>query len=203
MTNITQKNSHKEMTLDILWVALGNGITAFAYSWLLVKANIISGGVTASGMIMGRLTPLSTTFWTNTITLSCLLAALLLLGTRTFLNSIVSSVAYMIWFSVAQTFQPAIDLPLWLVLPLAGLAIGAGYFLCISHHASTAGLDVFALIVNKHWPNISVSFSLQLINITVLVIGAWQFGWQSFLAGLIFILLYTFTLNALQRWRSR
>ncbi|MFD1430308.1 YitT family protein [Lacticaseibacillus mingshuiensis] len=188
-----------EAVMDVVWVIIGNAVSAFAYSWIMVKLNIISGGVTASGMIMGKLTPLSVTFWTNAITVACLLAALIFLGVRTFMNSIVSSLAYMGWFTLAQALAPAHTLPVWLGLPIAGLGVGVGYYLCIAHHSSTAGLDVFALVINKHQPKFSVGLGLRLINLIVLGIGALSFGLKSFLLGLIFILIYTETLTLLQK----
>lgn len=185
---------------DLIGVIIGNGITAFAYSWVLVRLNVISGGVTASSMIAGRLTPWSVTFWTNAITLVCLGASLLFLGRRNFVNSLVSSFSYMGWFTLAQHWS--VDLthwPLWLTLPLAGVVVGAGYFLCIDHHASTAGLDVFALVVHQRWPHVSVALGLRVINLAVLGIGAWTFGLRSFLLGLAFIVIYTQTLAWLQQ----
>lgn len=182
---------------DIGAIVIGNAVTAWAYSWVLVRLNIISGGVTASSMIMGKLTPLSVTFWTNTITTSCLLVALIFLGRQNFVNSLVSSVSYMLWFTLAQLLVPNAALPIWVGLPLAGVAVGVGYALCIGHNASTAGLDVFALVVHKYRPRVPVASSLRVINLLVLAIGAWQFGLRSFLLGLVFIVVYTQTLAVL------
>ncbi|WP_179394145.1 YitT family protein [Lacticaseibacillus absianus] len=192
--------SAREATQDLIGVIIGNGITAFAYSWVLVRLNVISGGVTASSMIAARLTPWSVTFWTNAITLVCLAASLAFLGRRNFVNSLVSSFSYMGWFTLAQSWQ--LDLshwPLWLSLPLAGAVVGAGYFLCLDHHASTAGLDVFALVIHQRWPQFSVALGLRVINLAVLGLGAWTFGLRSFALGLVFIVVYTQVLALLQR----
>ncbi|WP_125705929.1 YitT family protein [Lacticaseibacillus daqingensis] len=191
--------SSREAITDLIGVIIGNGITAFAYSWVLVRLNVISGGVTASAMIAGRMSPWSVTVWTNTITLVCLGASLVFLGRRNFVNSLVSSFSYMGWFSLAQSWQPDSTGPVWLSLPIAGMIVGAGYFLCIDHHASTAGLDVFALVVNARWPRVSVALGLRVINFTVLGIGAWTFGLRSFLLGLVFIIIYTQTLASLEK----
>ncbi|WP_262316207.1 YitT family protein [Lacticaseibacillus parakribbianus] len=191
--------STREAAGDLLFVILGNGISAFAYSWVLVRLNIISGGVTATSMIAGRLTPLSVTFWTNAITLVCLGASLMFLGRRNFLNSIVSSLSYMGWFSLAQAVPVHLPLPVWVSLPLAGVCVGIGYFLCIAHHASTAGLDVFALVIHAKWDRFPVAASLRVINLLILSIGAWQFGLHSFLLGLVFIIIYTQTLSLLEK----
>lgn len=192
-------NKNNEIVRDVIGVVIGNGISAFAYSWVLVRLNIISGGVTATSMILGKLTPLSVTVWTNTITTSCLLAALVFLGRRNFFNSIISSLAYMGWFTLAQSHVVAIPLPVWLSLPLAGIAVGVGYHLCIAHNASTAGLDVFALVLHRFKPQVPVATTLRVINLTILAAGALTFGWRSFLMGLVFVMIYTQVLAVLQK----
>ncbi|WP_318767552.1 YitT family protein [Lactiplantibacillus carotarum] len=195
-------NSKLSAGRDVAAIVLGNALTAWAYSWILVKAGVISGGVTASAMIMARLTSGSVTAWSNGITATCLVIALMFLGRRNFINSLIASLSYMGWFTLAQAWQPANGLPLWLGLPLAGIMVGVGYELCIGHHASTAGLDVLALVLHRYRPTLPVARSLRVINVTILALGAWQFGWQSFLWGLGFILIYTQTLAGLTRRRQ-
>ena len=187
----------------MLAIVIGNGLTAWAYSWVLVRANVISGGVTATAMVAARLSGWSVTGWTNLITVSCLLVALGFLGGHNFINSIVSSLSYVGWFSVAQAWPPPLSISLWWGLPLAGLLVGLGYALCLTHHASTAGLDVLALVVHRFWPRIPVARSLRVINLAVLLLGAWQFGLRSFILGLGFILIYTQTLAVVMKRQQR
>lgn len=191
----------KAHVLDLGAIVLGNALTAIAYSWVLVRHNVISGGVTATAMIMARITALSVTTWTNLITASCLLIALVFLGQRNFVNSLVSSLSYMGWFTLAQAGLPSVDLPLWLGVPLAGGLVGCGYALCLSHHASTAGLDVLALVLHRYRPAVPVDRGLRVTNLIILAAGAWQFGAASFVWGLFFILIYTEVLGTLTNHR--
>lgn len=175
----------------LLLILLGNLLIAFGYAKFMVPANIISGGVTSLSMVLARLTPLSVVTWTNIITVSCLAFALGFLGRTNFVRSIVSSLAYMGFFA-AWSAVP-LRLATWPLVDVlaASLFIGAGYYCCIASNASTAGLDVFALIIARRRPQLNVTLMLRVINVIVLLASTLVFGWQSLLWGLAFTFLYS------------
>ncbi|KRL14790.1 MAG: YitT family protein [Schleiferilactobacillus perolens] len=184
----------------ILLILLGNMLIAFGYAKFMVPSNIISGGVTSLSMVLARLTPVNVVWWTNIITVSCLGFALLFLGRTNFFRSMVSSVAYMAFFAFwSWTPFHLSQNPIADVL-LASLFIGAGYYCCIASNASTAGLDVFALIVAKKRPQFNVTLMLRVINVVVLLASALVFGWVALLWGLAFTFLYSGLMGRLLHW---
>ncbi|MFT8843505.1 MAG: YitT family protein [Schleiferilactobacillus harbinensis] len=175
----------------LLLILLGNLLIAFGYAKFMVPSNIISGGVTSLSMVLARLTPLSVVTWTNMITVGCLVFALIFLGRTNFIRSIVSSFAYMGFFALWTWVPLNLAHWPWLDVLLASLFIGAGYYCCIASNASTAGLDVFALIAAHKNPQLNVTLMLRVINVVVLLGSTVVFGWAALVWGLAFTFLYS------------
>lgn len=193
----------RSLVHDAAWIMLGNLVIALGYAQCLVPNQIISGGVTSMSMVLHRVVGGSVVRWSNVITASCLVLALLFLGRSNFVRSLISSVSYIGLFSVVS----------WLPTPLAGHAVVAlllgsgliavGYDLCLANNASTAGLDVLALIVHRYRPRFPVAIALRVLNLVVLCVSALVYGWIALVYGGLFTLLYSELLNRLLKSRAR
>ena len=77
---------------------------------------------------------------------------------------------------------------------LAGLMIGAGIGMVIRAGASTGGMDIPPLVLQKKL-NIPVSLSLYVFDCGILLLQALFSNVEQVLYGLVLVLLYTLTLN--------
>lgn len=197
------KAKRRSLAHDAAWIVVGNLVIALGYAQCLVPNQIISGGVTSMSMVLQRLVGWSVVWWSNVITASCLVLALLFLGRGNFVRSLISSVSYIGLFSLVSWLPtPLSGQPVVALLVGSGL-IAVGYYLCLANDASTAGLDVLALITHRYQPRFPVAIALRVLNLVVLAVSAFVYGWVSLVFGGLFTLLYSELLNRLLQHRSR
>lgn len=186
----------------LLLIVAGDAVMAFAYAKWLVPNQIINGGVTSLAQIMHQLVPgISIPAANNLWLVGLLILALAFLGREVFLKSLFSSIVCSLCFTlfydwpVQVTIQPVVD------LLLASGLIAFGYFACLTAKASTVGVDVLALIMQRFRPQTNLSHAIRGFNIVVLAAGLLVFGWQAVVLGIVFAVIYTAELNwMLQHW---
>lgn len=188
---------------SLLKIFLGNAILGFAYAKLLVPMKIINGGVTSLSMVFSHFLPLPVTFFTNTLTVLLLLTGLIFLGKYFFFTSLVSSVAYLLFFNVFYALPWQFHSSVIIQFISAVFLIAVGYYCCLSEDSSTAGLDVFAIILNRKMPNISTAHYLRYLNIVVLIFGFVSYGVQSVLIGILFSICFTQVVGVLLKHKER
>ncbi|HEM5123082.1 TPA: YitT family protein [Streptococcus suis] len=172
-------------------IMFGNLLLGFAYAKLMVPNKIINGGVTSLSLIFTSFFDVDIVYFTNGLTILLLLISYLFLGKFFLASSIVSSLSYMLFFSLFHHLHFSIQSVLVVDFFLAVVFIAIGYYCCLSENSSTAGLDVFAIILNKKFPKYTVGFYLRCINCFVLLLGVASYGIQSVLLGIAFSVLFT------------
>ncbi|MFK9094615.1 YitT family protein [Bacillus salipaludis] len=182
---------------DVMKIMVGNIFITIAYAFLVVPNEIINGGVTSLALLLNAVTGGGIAMLANIVTFLLLLLCLIFLGREYFLKSILSSFFYMFFFNFFYSFHIKIDLNSIASLILASLLIAIGYYLCISSHSTTVGVDVIALILNHRNKKIDIAIAIRCINYIVLLFGFWLYGWTSIMKGIVFTFIYSFVLKKL------
>lgn len=184
-------NIVKEQARDVGMILIGNAAMGFGYAKLMVPNQIINGGVTSLSQIVNHFWPISIPMANNLWLALLLLLTLLFLGREIFFKSVLSSVVYSASFTVFFTWPLKMTTTPLLDLLIASVFIAFGYYACISARASTVGVDVFALIIQKFRPTVNLSRVISYFNYSILVVGFLAFGFWSVAYGLIFAFLYS------------
>ncbi|WP_125702288.1 YitT family protein [Lacticaseibacillus daqingensis] len=174
----------------VLKIILGNILMGFAYAQWMAPDGIINGGVTSVSMIANRLSGIPMLYLTNGITLMLLVVCWIFLGRGNFLRSLLSSVAYNLFFSLFYLMPNLFHVNLVVDVGLSCILIALGYYFCIDNDASTVGMDVIALIIHKRTGR-NLAVMLRMINYAVLLVGLLVYGVQSVVIGLIFSFFHT------------
>lgn len=177
-----------------LTIIVGNLLITGAYAFITVPNEIINGGVTSFSMVLGQVCRMDISVFVNLLTLFLLLLCLVFLGREFFAGSVLSCACYLSMF----TFFHSLGLPLPLCIMLAGILVGAGYYLCICAKSTAISFDIIALILNKKNPKVNIAYTMGIINTAVLLTGFMVFGLSSVLYGILFTVIQTFVLNTLQ-----
>ncbi|PAB01597.1 YitT family protein [Enterococcus canintestini] len=180
-------------------IFFGNFLLGFAYAKLMVPNEIVNGGVTSLSLIFSSLTSLNITLFTNVITGVLLTVSLIFLGKFFFFSSVVSSVSYLLFFNLFYRLPFTVHTNIVVDFVMAVVLIAIGYYCCLSENSSTAGLDVFAVILNKKIPKISTSVFLRYLNITVLVLGLFSYGIRAVILGILFSFSFTKVMDILMK----
>lgn len=182
---------------EVLRIVAGNICITSAYAFITVPYHIVNGGVTSFSMILHNFIDLDISFFTNAITVILLILCYIKLGKEFLFNSLLSSISYMIFFSIFHTLNISCPLPLPLAVIVASIMVGIGYFLCISSNSSTVGFDVLAIILHKKHPSFQIALTMRYINIVIVMLGLASYGWKAVLIGIIFTFLQTQSLKLL------
>ena len=183
----------------------GNILLTATYAFLTVPNSIINGGVTSFSLVLSTLTGLDISVFSNFITCLLIVSSALAISWEFCAKSLLSSVMYMGLFTFFHMMGFSVPLPQPVAAVLAGVLVGVSYFLCIDADSSTAGFDVVAIAVNRHYPRTNVAINLRIISMLVLLLGAGVLGVWAVVFGLVFTFVETGVLKVLmalaRRWR--
>ncbi|MBO0481329.1 YitT family protein [Candidatus Enterococcus courvalinii] len=186
---------------NILKIIIGNVFLGFAYANWMKPNNIINGGVTSVAMILEKISHIPIFYLTSGVTVLLLIFCWFFLGKGNFLKSIVSSICYNLFFTMFYLLKLNVQINLVVDFLFACIFIAIGYYCCISANASTVGMDVIALAINKKHPEFSIARGIRYINVMVLALGFLTYGVKSVVIGILFSLLNSYILDFLLKRR--
>ena len=190
----TKKVAHAAWKL--LLVLAGNTLYALGVALFVLPTGLITGGTTGLGLVAQNYLRIPLPAFVAVFNVAMFLLGLAVLVKVFALTTVFSSFYYPFILAV---FQGAIgdthltDDPL-LATILAGVMIGAGMGIVIRAGASTGGMDIPPLVLQKKL-KIPVSLSLYAFDCCVLLLQALFSNVEQVLYGLVLVLLYTLTLN--------
>ncbi|MGL4911803.1 MAG: YitT family protein [Romboutsia sp.] len=189
-------NSKKKIVKDILFIMMGNLFIGFSYANWMVPNEIINGGVTSLSLILQKMLDIPLLYLSNGLTVLLLIICLTFLGKENFSKSIASSFFYSFFFSLFHAISLDITINAGVDLLLASAGIAFGYYCCISRNASTVGMDVIAIIINKKNEKIDIAKAIRYINFLVLAFGFLVYGFKSIIIGIIFTFINSYILDS-------
>lgn len=161
----------KEKMIQIFNIILGNILLAFAINTLLLEHDIIAGGVSGIGIVFQHYLGLSVSNVVGMINIVLFIIGLLFLGKQFAITSLISTFlfpALLEFFDQTPMFHGYLQDPLLACL-IAVFLIGVGIGLILKSNASTGGIDILAILLNKKF-NIPVTIVLNGIDLIVLLL---------------------------------
>jgi len=153
---------------EVLRIIAGNICITGAYAFITVPCHIVNGGITSFSMDIS--------FFTNAITILLLILCFFQLGKSFLLKSLLSSICYMLFFSIFYALNIVFPLPMPLAVLMASVMVGFGYYLCISSNSSTVGFDVLAIILHNKNDSFPIAVTMRYINVIVVLLGFASYG---------------------------
>lgn len=160
----------KEKMIQILNIILGNILLAFAINTLLLEHNIIAGGVSGIGIVMNHYLGLSVSNVVGMINIVLFVIGFLFLGKQFAMTSLISTFLFPVlleFFDQTPIFHQYLQDSLLACL-IAGFLIGVGIGLILKSNASTGGIDILAILLNK---KLNIPVALVLNGIDLIVLG--------------------------------
>ena len=186
----------KEKIQKLALVILGNTIYCIGVVAFILPLELITGGTTGLGLIVNYFADVPLELFTAIFNISMFVLAWFVLGAEFALTTMVSTFYYPVILGVFQrieAFSHLTDDPL-LGTICAGLLIGVGLGIVIRAGASTGGMDIPPLILNKKL-GLSVSVGLYAFDFAVLL-GQMLFrDTEKSLYGIILVVIYTVVMD--------
>lgn len=182
--------------MNIGSIVIGNILIAFGLSTLVLENNIIAGGVSGIGIVLHHYIGLSISLSVGVINVILFILGLFILGKSFALSSLISTFLFPMmlqFFESIPIFHHYLNDP-FLASLLAGCFIGVGIGLILQANASTGGVDIVAIIVNKKF-GIPVHIVLNLIDLSVLLLQLTFNDTTHVIYGIVTVMVTSFMLN--------
>ena len=188
--------AHLKRAGTVATVILGNVFYAFVIRLFLLPGNLMTGGTTGIGLVVKHFTGTSISGFVLVFNIVMLIVGWTLLGKKFALTTVISSFTYPIALEAANHIfgDLVITTDPMLNTIFAGLGIGIGLGIVIRTGASTGGMDIPPLVLNKYF-RLPVSVSLNVFDMLILVLQIVYNPPERVLYGVLLVMIYTTVLD--------
>lgn len=186
----------KGKLLRIGTIILGNVFVAFAVSTLVLENQLISGGVTGLGIVTNHYTGINISLIVGIINVLLFLLGLFFIGKKFALSTLISTFAFpvlLVFFNTNAIFHNYCQDTL-LAVVLAGCLVGIGVGLMIRSDASSGGMDIIAIILNRKL-GIPVFIMVNVFDFIILCMQATFSNPTKILYSIVLVFVTSFMLN--------
>ncbi|MCI9475203.1 MAG: YitT family protein [Emergencia sp.] len=190
--------SLRDHAARVLCVIAGNVIYALAVKFFLIPGGLVTGGSTGIALAVNHLSGISISGFVLVFNVIMLAAGFLVLGSRFALTTIISTFTYPLALEGLDRLFPGafITDDVILCTLFSGLGIGIAVGVVIRAGASTGGMDVPPLILQK-FCKVPVSVSLYVFDTCILLAQAFFTGSEKILYGIVLVMIYTMVIDKL------
>ncbi len=186
----------KPWYVEYLLIVIGTGLMGFAITSAFDAAGLVTGGFSGVAIIVKA--------WTESfieggiplwMTNFCLNVPVFLLGIkiRGFAfakKAFIGDMCLTVWLAVLPGFSIAGD-DLLLTAVYGGIFLGAGIGLVFLGRGTTGGTDMMAALIQTRLRHYTIAQIMQIIDGTIVLVGAYVFGIQKALYAIIAVFIVT------------
>jgi uncharacterized membrane-anchored protein YitT (DUF2179 family) len=129
-------------------MVVSGAITACGFNWLLIPANLLSGGVSGIAMIIGYVSGWPIAWLYFALNVPILYGGYRVLGQRFVLLSIANVISTSLFMEFIPV-RPWVDDPL-LAAVFGGVVVGIGTAISLRYGGSTGGIDIIASMISRY-----------------------------------------------------
>ena len=186
----------RKKLISFATVLLGNVILTFAIKLFLLPSNLMSNGTTGLALVMEHLTGMPVSVFSLIFNIAMLILGWIVLGKQFAATTLFSSIFYPVFLEALNQLMGDYQITenLFLNLLFAGMGIALGLGLIIRSGASSGGMDIPPLILERFF-KIPVSVSLWCFDFVILMAQLPFHKPEDLLYGILLILTISITLN--------
>ena len=179
-------------------IVLGNAIYAAGVVLFILPSGLITGGTTGIALIVNHFTGMQISAFVGVFNVAMFALGYLVLGRKFAMSTLVSTFSYpvMLGLILKAVGDFVLTEDLLLSALFGGLLIGLALAVVIRLGASTGGMDIPPLILQKTL-RIPVSASMYVFDFIILIGQMLFTPKQTCLYGILLVLVYTITLDKL------
>ncbi len=187
---------HWDNIKSILWILLGNTAYALAVTMFILPNGLITGGTTGLALFFYHQMGVPIQGFVTVFNVAMFLLGAVVLGKKFALTTVISTFYYPLILSVFQKIPVlgAMTKDNLLAVIFAGLLIGGGIGVVIRAGASTGGMDIPPLVLNKKL-GLPVSVTMNGMDTAILLLQMVFSDKEMVLYGILLVLIYTTVLN--------
>ncbi len=185
-----------KIALNIMMIILGNILDAAGFVFFVVPSGLITGGASGLGLFMNHLFGIPVSVFVFVLNLVMFIVGFIFLGKKYAMSTALSSFFYPVVMGIMERIVGDFVLTndIFLCTIMGGLLIGAGVGLVLKAGASSGGVDVIPLILNKYFKT-SLSVMIYAVDIVILLLQITQKPIDSILYGVVLVLIYSILID--------
>ena len=186
----------KKLVVSLLCVVLGNFLYALAVKLFLMPAGLVTGGTTGIALVINHFWNIEVSHFVLAFNVTMLIVGYLILGKQFAATTLASTFLYPLSLELCDVLFGDLVLTddLLLCTAFCGLGIGVSLGVVIRAGASTGGMDIPPLVLNKLF-KIPVSVSMYCFDFVILLFQILFRPTENVLYGIILVLIYTIVLD--------
>lgn len=181
------RKEQKKQIINSITVVVGTFILAIAVETFIIPYRILSGGVAGIAVALQPLLHVSATLIANSVLIILLIIGGFILGKEFLKNTVLSCIAYPIFTSILNGRVNVVVDPI-LASFYGGLVAGAGIGIVLKTGASTGGMDIPPLIINK-LTGIKLSTLVLITDFLTVLLGLFVYDLSAVLLGLVSVFM--------------
>lgn len=183
----SMRKEQKKQIVNSITVVVGTFILAIAVETFIIPYRILSGGVAGIAVALQPLLHVSATLIANSVLIILLIIGSFILGKEFLKNTVLSCIAYPIFTSILNGRVNVVVDPI-LASFYGGLIAGAGVGIVLKTGASTGGMDIPPLIINK-LTGIKLSTLVLITDFLTVLLGLFVYDLSAVLLGLVSVFM--------------
>ncbi len=183
----SMRKEQKKQIINSITVVAGTFILAIAVETFIIPYRILSGGVAGIAVALQPLLHVSATLIANSVLIILLIIGSFILGKEFLKNTVLSCIAYPIFTSILNGRVNVVVDPI-LASFYGGLIAGAGVGIVLKTGASTGGMDIPPLIINK-LTGIKLSTLVLITDFLTVLLGLFVYDLSAVLLGLVSVFM--------------
>lgn len=172
MKELFERSSLRRLIIDVLFTLVGSFLVALSLSMFTIPNDIAPGGVSGLSTALAHITPIRVSLWSLILNVPLLLCAWRILGLRSLVLTLISTVLLSVFIDLSDLLLPAYTNNALLSAVFGGVISGAGVGVLFLRGISTGGSDLLALLLKKRFPNVPSGTMLLLIDAAVVIIAS-------------------------------
>ena len=197
MEELLEKLESKKKIYRIILMTISIILSAILYNTFLLPLSLVTGGTPGIATITHYIYDINPALMLFLLSLACTILSFMYLGVRRTTGTIVASITYPLLVQLTSNLNGLInpeEIDILLMVLLAGILSGVANGLMYKSGYSNGGFPIVSQILyEKH--NISISKSSLVINVTIVLIGAYFFGITNALYAIIFLYINNLVLD--------
>ena len=181
------RKEQKKQIINSITVVVGTFILAIAVETFIIPYRILSGGVAGIAVALHPILHISATLIANSVLIILLIIGSIFLGKEFLKNTVLSCIAYPIFTSILSGRVNVVVDPI-LASFYGGLIAGAGIGIVLKTGASTGGMDIPPLIINK-LTGIKLSTLVLITDFLTVLLGLFVYDLSAVLLGLVSVFM--------------
>ncbi|MCI5774502.1 MAG: YitT family protein [Erysipelotrichaceae bacterium] len=178
----------KKNILNIIIILLGNFILVCGVGLFILPFNILSGGVAGVAVALGPILNIDRELLINGVIVGFFILGWVILGKGFAAKTVLSSIAYPIFLTIVGPYLPKLDLDPFIASIYGGLVCGAGIGLVMRCGASTGGMDIPPMVLNKLL-GFKISSCVMVIDALTVILGIYAYNIEAVLIGLFSVFM--------------